>query len=198
MFASGVPLPRDDHAIVIFNAALSFIDAILQFSESLLKPPERNKKSVTTIKYITASHNSSNTRNSSRRPENQSWCTLLAPVEIRVGIHSGSVIGSFYSKLKGRYELFGKTVLQAEQLALVAQAGHIHLSTETYRLLPPHLSSTCTVRSDCGFPYTYEVSRESSRQNAATTSEVVVSHNSNNSQNDSSFRTSSLHNISSI
>ncbi len=55
--------------------------------------------------------------------------------EIRVGIHSGEIIGCIIGKKKYVYDIFGDTVNTASRLEKTSKPMQIHISETTYRLI---------------------------------------------------------------
>ncbi len=57
------------------------------------------------------------------------------PLDIRIGIHSGSCIGGIIGKKKFSYDLWGKTINIASRMESHGESGQIHVSDDTYQLL---------------------------------------------------------------
>jgi len=94
MVASGLPIPREDHAVAIMNMAID----MLKFVET---------------------HESSQDEK----------------LQLRIGIHSGSVVAGVIGKIKFIYDLWGDVVNTASRLESHGIPGNIHISEETYELL---------------------------------------------------------------
>ncbi len=61
--------------------------------------------------------------------------TLVSPLQVRVGIHTGSVIAGVIGKKKFSYDLWGDTVNIASRLESHGVAGEIHCSEDVYEML---------------------------------------------------------------
>jgi class 3 adenylate cyclase len=94
MAASGLPLPRADHAAAMAEMALDMRAAVSDF----------------------------NARRS-------------APLSIRIGMHSGPVVGGVIGTKKFIYDLWGDTVNTASRMESHGVPGQIHLSAETQHRL---------------------------------------------------------------
>jgi class 3 adenylate cyclase len=67
-------------------------------------------------------------------------------IQMRVGIHIGSVVAGVIGKKRFAYDLWGDTVNIASRMESHGEAGRIHVSEEVFHLLtlqeaPPHLAS---------------------------------------------------------
>lgn len=94
MVASGVPVPRSDHAQVI---ALLALDMIQQLKEL----PARDGKRI----------------------------------EFRLGINSGPLVAGVIGTAKFHYDLWGDTVNIASRMESHGEAGKVHITEATYKLL---------------------------------------------------------------
>lgn len=91
MVASGIPLPRDDHAEVIANLALEMKQALNRLNQ-----------------------------------------ILDHPLNIRIGINSGSVIAGVIGKKKFSYDLWGESVNTASRMESHGIVGEIQVAQPTY------------------------------------------------------------------
>lgn len=57
------------------------------------------------------------------------------PLQIRIGIHSGSVVAGVIGKKKFAYDLWGKTINLASRMESHGEPDRIHVSEATYQLL---------------------------------------------------------------
>lgn len=60
------------------------------------------------------------------------------PIQVRIGIHSGSVVGGIIGKKKFAYDLWGKTINLASRMESHGETNRIHVSEATYQLLKDH------------------------------------------------------------
>ena len=67
----------------------------------------------------------------------------LPGFEIRIGIHSGSVVSGVVGTKKFVYDIWGDTVNLASQLEQHSQPGKINISGETYKLVKDFYNCTC-------------------------------------------------------
>lgn len=63
------------------------------------------------------------------------------PIEIRIGVHTGSVIAGVVGRKMPRYHLFGETVTKAEDMESGGKKGYVCVSHQTL----PYISSTFEV-----------------------------------------------------
>ncbi|WP_454780407.1 adenylate/guanylate cyclase domain-containing protein [Legionella sp. WA2022007384] len=59
----------------------------------------------------------------------------LFPIHLRIGIHTGAVVGGVIGKKKFAYDLWGKAINIASRMESHGEADRIHVSEETYQLL---------------------------------------------------------------
>lgn len=57
------------------------------------------------------------------------------PIQVRIGIHTGAVVGGIIGKKKFSYDLWGKTINLASRMESHGEPGRIHVSEATYQLL---------------------------------------------------------------
>jgi adenylate cyclase len=60
------------------------------------------------------------------------------PIQIRIGIHSGDVVGGVIGKKKFAYDLWGKTINLASRMESHGEPDRIHVSEAAYQLLKDH------------------------------------------------------------
>ncbi|PWY55041.1 hypothetical protein DGG96_14120 [Legionella qingyii] len=60
---------------------------------------------------------------------------FLFPIHLRIGIHTGAVVGGVIGKKKFAYDLWGKTINIASRMESHGEPDRIHVSEETYQLL---------------------------------------------------------------
>ncbi len=60
------------------------------------------------------------------------------PINLRIGIHSGSVVAGVIGRQKFMYDLWGDTVNTASRMESHGEVGKIQISHQTYKLLSPH------------------------------------------------------------
>ena len=60
------------------------------------------------------------------------------PINLRIGIHSGSVVAGVIGRQKLMYDLWGDTVNTASRMESHGEVGKIQISQQTYKLLSPH------------------------------------------------------------
>lgn len=56
-------------------------------------------------------------------------------LQLRIGLHSGSVVAGVIGKKKFIYDLWGDTVNTASRMESHGEAGKVHISSETWKLL---------------------------------------------------------------
>ncbi|KTD43133.1 adenylate/guanylate cyclase domain-containing protein [Legionella parisiensis] len=61
--------------------------------------------------------------------------TLHFPIQVRIGIHTGAVVGGIIGKKKFAYDLWGKTINLASRMESHGEPGRIHVSEATYQIL---------------------------------------------------------------
>ncbi|HHT0594214.1 TPA: adenylate/guanylate cyclase domain-containing protein [Legionella anisa] len=61
--------------------------------------------------------------------------TLRFPIQVRIGIHTGAVVGGIIGKKKFSYDLWGKTINLASRMESHGEPGRIHVSEATYQIL---------------------------------------------------------------
>eukprot|EP00906_Rhabdomonas_costata_P015136 RCo021749 len=76
----------------------------------------------------------------------EQWRKLVLPLQIRTGMHSGPVVGGIFSQLRGGYDIYGATANKAQKMETTCRVMCIHLSVETYELLPREMQLQCTQR----------------------------------------------------
>ncbi|WP_412756651.1 adenylate/guanylate cyclase domain-containing protein [Legionella bozemanae] len=60
---------------------------------------------------------------------------LHYPIQVRIGIHTGAVVGGIIGKKKFSYDLWGKTINLASRMESHGEPGRIHVSEATYQIL---------------------------------------------------------------
>ena len=63
--------------------------------------------------------------------------------DIRIGIHSGSVVAGIVGVKKFAYDIWGDTVNTAARMEQHSQPGRINLSEKTYELVKDRFTFTC-------------------------------------------------------
>ena len=58
-----------------------------------------------------------------------------SPLQIRIGIHSGSAVAGVIGKKKFIYDLWGSSVNTASRMESHGKPGEIHVSESTYEIL---------------------------------------------------------------
>jgi class 3 adenylate cyclase/CheY-like chemotaxis protein len=94
MAASGLPVPRSDHAVAMARFALDMQERVTKRSAE-----------------------------------------LGAELQLRVGMHSGPVVAGIVGESKFSYDLWGSTVNIASRMESHGEAGAIHISEATAKLL---------------------------------------------------------------
>lgn len=72
-------------------------------------------------------------------------------VNMRIGIHSGMVLSGILGLHKWQYDIWSKDCMKASHLEHTGVPGKIHISGETYDLIPPSALSQLVVR--CTFSF---------------------------------------------
>ena len=98
MCVSGIPVYRDDHAVVTVKAALEIRDKVQKIFN------EKNKNGL------------------------EAW-------KIRIGIHTGSVVGGIIGETKFAFDIWGDTVNVASRMESSGEPGKINISKSTYELV---------------------------------------------------------------
>ena len=68
----------------------------------------------------------------------------LQPWELRVGVHTGSVVAGVVGKKKYAYDIWGDTVNIASRMESTGEAGKVNISAATYEMVKEHFR--CTYR----------------------------------------------------
>lgn len=68
----------------------------------------------------------------------------LQPWELRVGVHTGSVVAGVVGKKKYAYDIWGDTVNIASRMESTGEAGKVNISAATYEMVKDHFR--CTYR----------------------------------------------------
>eukprot|EP01001_Neometanema_parovale_P004905 NODE_1736_length_1624_cov_41.355097_g1655_i0.p1 GENE.NODE_1736_length_1624_cov_41.355097_g1655_i0~~NODE_1736_length_1624_cov_41.355097_g1655_i0.p1 ORF type:complete len:459 (-),score=117.91 NODE_1736_length_1624_cov_41.355097_g1655_i0:171-1547(-) len=140
IMAAGLPLESDNHAESLFMTACNVLSAIQSYN-SMLAGTGKKKKKGRKEKTVVDGHE---------------WKVNLCPIDLRIGMHTGPCVAGLYSTLKGEYDVYGSTALKAYTLQTLCRPGTIHISAETFGMLPPEYGQLCEIRRDGGIPYTYE------------------------------------------
>ena len=100
--ATGVPYPRDDHAVLLVR----FAECCRRKANEVLK-----------------------------RLSEQNGMEDVSMLNIRIGIHSGTVVAGVLRGNKARFDLFGDTINTASRVESTGEPDKIHLSRDTAELL---------------------------------------------------------------
>ena len=65
--------------------------------------------------------------------------------ELRIGIHSGSVMAGVVGEKKFAYDVWGDTVNTASRMESSGEAGKVNISEATYELIKPYFDLTYRV-----------------------------------------------------
>ena len=69
-------------------------------------------------------------------------------VNMRIGIHSGMVLSGILGLHKWQYDIWSKDCMKASHLEHTGVPGKVHVSSETYELIPPAALSQLLVRRE--------------------------------------------------
>eukprot|EP01012_Entosiphon_sulcatum_P037694 TRINITY_DN4852_c0_g1_i1.p1 TRINITY_DN4852_c0_g1~~TRINITY_DN4852_c0_g1_i1.p1 ORF type:complete len:733 (+),score=102.12 TRINITY_DN4852_c0_g1_i1:29-2200(+) len=132
--ATGVPQPQSDHACRMLRFALQ-MTRIMKNLRSGRAVVECVPDKWDTEQCISPGHFSRSVRS----------------LEMRIGMHSGAVVGGVIGRDKFAFDLWGDTVNIASRMESTGVEGHIQLSDYTYRLIfpaePAHPTCTCPEES---------------------------------------------------
>jgi adenylate cyclase len=66
--------------------------------------------------------------------------------QVRIGIHTGPVVGGIVGTRKYLFDIFGDTVNIAARMEALSEPMRIHVSAEVYRLLQAEFVFSCPVQ----------------------------------------------------
>jgi len=73
---------------------------------------------------------------------NAEQTTVFTPLEVQIGIHSGSAIAGVIGHRRIQYDLLGDAVNTAARMCSHSLPGRVLISSDTYQLVSPHFDTT--------------------------------------------------------